>query len=144
MALSAEDRLAVYELLSRYIYVIDGDRNEEKFFDLFTDDAVFEGPSGRFGGHAEIQNWLSSSSSRRIAGYRHLTSNIFVDGDGNEAELHATFTTVITAFDGNDVDTNPSHTRLYQAGSYDCEARKVDGVWRLSKRTVKVFDELLK
>jgi len=141
MAFLAEDRLAVYELLSRYIHVIDSDRNEEIFFGLITDDVVFEGPAGHFAGHDELVKWLHQDE---IPGYRHLTSNVFVDGNGDDtAELHATFTTVITSPTGGDPTRAESHTSLYQAGSYDCSARKVDGVWRFSRRSVKVFDLLL-
>lgn len=138
MAFTAEDRLAVHELLARYIYVIDGDRDPDTFFSLFTDDVVFDGPAGFFEGTEELRKWLAKGHS--IEGYRHLTMNTFVDGDGDDAELHATFITVITSPEGGHRTRSEGHSQLYQTGSYHLLARKTDGVWHVCRRTVNVFD----
>jgi ketosteroid isomerase-like protein len=135
---TAEDRLAVHELLARYIHVIDGDRDSDTFFSLFTDDIVFDGPAGFFEGTEELKKWLGKGES--IPGYRHMTMNAFADGDGDDAELHASFITVITSLESGHPTRGDGHSQLYQTGSYHLLARKADGVWRVRRRTVRVFD----
>jgi hypothetical protein len=141
VTLLVEDRLALHELLSRYVFVIDGDRDEKTVLSLFTEDAVLEGPSGTFEGHAEILKWLGRGG--RIEGYRHFASNVFVVEDGDDAELRANFITVITSLTEGNPARPGSHSTLYQAGRYHCRARKEDGVWRFSKRTAMPFDLIL-
>ena len=59
---------------------------------------------------------------------RHVISNLIVQVDGDRG--HATcYLTVFLTRDGQ--------SRLLAPGQYDCELRKVDGVWRFQNRVVR-------
>ena len=85
MTLSADDRLAICELLGRYGHLIDQRRWDDLAADVFTEDVVFDATSF---GHAVttssaelIEHWRSDLSMHPLA---HHVTNIVIteDGDG--------------------------------------------------------------
>jgi hypothetical protein len=80
--LSADDRLAIAELIARYCYAIDQGRWDD-FRTLFTDDCRldFGKVMGVFEGRTGIDRFIGTM---RAAGLfmRHYTTNLVVRGEG--------------------------------------------------------------
>jgi ketosteroid isomerase-like protein len=136
MPLTLDDRQQIQDLLVRYAYAIDIDGTEEDLQRIFTDDAVIDSPI--HGGHSGVEG------IRKFAGHvremreevlsRHYLSNFIIDGDGDSATLKAYFVQLITYRKPRPPRRNRITEFLF-AGNYDCLARKVDGQWRLARRT---------
>jgi hypothetical protein len=85
VTLTADDRLAIYELLGRYGHLIDQRRWDGLVAEVFTEDLVFDATS--FGepvttsARELIERWSSDESMHPLA---HHVTNIVVteDGDG--------------------------------------------------------------
>jgi uncharacterized protein (TIGR02246 family) len=130
--LSAEDELAVRNLIARVAQYADGP-DVDAYVDLFTSDAVWEMPGAPRRGHAEIR---AGSEERRAAGQigpgsntRHVVSTISVAvGDD------AAFADSVWQFY---VDTT-SAPRLQLMGTYRDECRRVDGEWKLARRQITI------
>ncbi len=135
MALTLEDRLAVQELMVRYAYGIDTDCTEAGWLDLFTENAVMTSPfSGVHEGFEGVKQFRNKFLPRRgKIQIRHVITNFLVDGEGDRATLKAYFTELKT-----DLQASKPKTELFFCGSYDCVARKIDGKWKLERRTVNI------
>ena len=137
MALSADDRTQVHDLMMRYAAVVDFQKTEEEFQAIFTDDAYLEGPYGHHEGRAGITQFFSRISGRPHLQTRHLITNIVMDGDGRRVSLEAYFVSCHTRQDsaeGND----PRVSQVVDVGTYDCVAVKAGDAWRLQRRVVRI------
>lgn len=82
MTLSADDRLAIYELLGRYGHLIDQRRWDDLVAEVFTEDLVFDATS--FGepvttsAQELIERWSSDESIHPLA---HHVTNIVITED---------------------------------------------------------------
>lgn len=151
MALSADDRLALQELMARYAYAIDIGSSEDEFLALFTDDAVLVSPiMGRYEGRDGVKRFRAERAPRwGRTQVRHVISNSIIDGDetGNGATIKAYLLQFKT-----ELDVAPGtvpKTEFLLAGYYDCVARKIGGSWKLEYRAdyldggVRVTGDLL-
>lgn len=131
MTLTAEDRIEICECLYKYARVTDhwtgSEADVRAILEVFTEDAVFDGPSGHYEGHAEIGDWVRKMGAIRKMPRRHVISNPIITGAGNEAELIAYITVVRTRSGAKKAWTD-------EVGTYTIRARKEAGVWRLSYR----------
>jgi len=126
-----EDRLAIEDLLIRYVTALDrGD--VEVVCECFTNDAVLESPViGRIAGHAAIRDFADRFAAQLAAGvqFRHFVTNIVVDlAPGAERAQVSAYLLVLITKDGQ--------SRRLPPGRYQCEAVKDGGNWRFSHRTV--------
>ncbi|HLY47242.1 MAG TPA: nuclear transport factor 2 family protein, partial [Stellaceae bacterium] len=97
---SIEDRLAIGELLVRYVGALDAG-DVATVVDCFTADAVLESPViGRIAGSAAIRAFAERFAAQRAAGtqFRHMVTNIAaeVDPAGNRARASAYLLVLIT------------------------------------------------
>jgi len=130
MSLTAEDRFEIQDLLLRYAAI--RDREREAFFALFTDDVVLEGPRGSWRGHEGVAHfWEQFERAEGRSPYHRgpMITNVLVDGHGDRATMTAQFL---------QVKGEPGEPRTIQTGWYECELRRVDGSWKLSKRVTHV------
>lgn len=147
MALSAEDVLAIKNLMVRYTQLVDLDSApEEEFLSLFTEDAVIISPQrGRFEGRAGQR--VYAEGARRSRGavlangirpalIRRCLSNFLVEGDDDTATMRVYVINFLT-----ELQTAPRRSEFKSCGHYECELRKLDGAWRMSRR-VMVMDNV--
>jgi hypothetical protein len=127
-------RLAVAELLARYAEAADRRLPVEAMLEVFTDDAVIDGPWGRYEGRDGIGEWVRAGQAHATSQFRHLISNVLVEETARADELavRAYFVQYATEAEGG------ATPRLVYVGTYDCTARCQGETWRLSKRVVRV------
>jgi hypothetical protein len=137
MSLTWEDKLEIVELHARYNRAIDTGQ-AEAWADCFTQDGVFDARTRYAKGTAELIDFARFYHQEpTFKGAVHWNANIVIDGDGDEADVHADFALI---------RSEPSGGRIMSTGSYASIVRKVDGEWRfaLRKSTVgSAADELL-
>lgn len=143
MALSAEDVLAIEDLIVRYTHIIDLESTPEvAFLELFTEDAVIVSPArGRYEGQEGLKAFAyeqhhSRFGVERLAQLRHFITNVQVEGDGDQATLKCYSVNFAT-----DQKASPRVMRFLLACGYECDVRRVDGRWRLASR-VAFYDHL--
>lgn len=137
MALTLEDKREIEELLSRYAWWIDSYLPVEEFYEIFTEDAVLVSPvSGRFEGreaHAAFIEYRSQHPSwgpGRTEQLRHAITNTLIEGDGDHAIARA----ILLDFNTVPETGGGRTTRLMLTGHYECEAVRINGVWKLRSR----------
>ncbi len=138
MAFTLEDRQAVQDLLVRFAYAVDVTATEEEFLDIFTDDAIMDGPNTGYSvGREGLLAFIRGTVDRRgkVQG-RHILTNFLITGNDHEAKLKAYFIGTRTDL-LPPAPKKPESLFLY-TGNYDCLARKVNGVWKMARRTVYV------
>ncbi len=122
--LSADDRLAIQEIIATYCHALDLGRWEE-FAALFTDDCRLDFGSlmGVYEGRAGVRSF-----TERMAGLglfmRHYTTNVVLAGDGERARGQSYVLAI----------TGPPGASLTTTGRYEDEFVKVSGRWRLRVR----------
>jgi hypothetical protein len=142
VGLTPEDRQQIQDLLIRYTYAVDLDGTEEDLVAIFTEDAVLDSPiSGHHAGVEGVRLFMRKAQARRLEMQtRHYATNFRIEGDGDRATLRAYMMLLMT-----NRKPQPPHrhrtTEFQFAGHYECTARKVDGKWRLDRRTVYVDSE---
>lgn len=137
MALTHEDKREIEELLSRYAWWIDSFMPLEAFYEIFTEDAVLASPiSGRFEGREAHDAFVSYRATHPSWGdgrneqLRHAIVNTLIEGDGDTASVKAILLDFTTPTDPDGGRTS----RFMVTGHYECEAVRVDGIWKLKSR----------
>jgi uncharacterized protein (TIGR02246 family) len=130
-AMSAEDKLAVMELIADYAFRLDsGDL--DGYVDNFMPDGVFEGTAGRFEGRNAIRAYVGSLFENRSAGptMRHVLGIPSIQGDGERCRAR-TYVMIPGQTDGNAIS-------IPLVGIYKDEIVKADGRWRFARRTAQM------
>jgi hypothetical protein len=137
MPLLVEDKIAIQELMARYIRAVDVDCTEEQFFDLFTVDAVMSSPvTGDNVGREGLRSFRNAFLERRgKLQLRHMITNQIIEGEGDLARLEAYFLIVQTRVD---VPVDERKTEIRFCGTYECELRRQAGVWKIHRRHVEI------
>jgi hypothetical protein len=122
--LTADDRLAIGELLAAYCWAIDHGRWEE-LPGLFTDDCRldFGDLMGVFEGREGLRRFTDTLRGTGVP-MRHYTTNLVLRGDGARARAES----YVLAL------TGPPGGRTPTTGRYDDELVKLDGRWRIRVR----------
>jgi 3-phenylpropionate/cinnamic acid dioxygenase small subunit len=117
------DELLVGHVLARYCHLVDDGRFDE-LVELFTADGTFAFGDLAATGRWELRSWFEAMQPPELRG-KHLTTNVIVDVDGDEAVAVSDF--VFFAF---------RERRLVPmvAGRYRDELTRVDGGWRIRRR----------
>jgi hypothetical protein len=122
--LTADDRLAIAEILASYCHAIDHGRWDE-LPTLFSDDCRldFGEVMGVFEGHDGVRRF--AETLRGIGLFmRHYTTNLVVRGDGERAHADS----YVLAFTGR------AGSRTQATGRYEDDLVKVSGRWRIRER----------
>lgn len=118
------DKLAILELLNRYILSIDT-HDDQAFADNFHDDGVYLSPFGEARGREQIVGTIHQWHTGGItAGKRHMIGAWKIDVDGDRATSMSSYW-VVNAKDG---------TAIVASGEYHDELTRKDGVWKLQRR----------
>ncbi len=122
--LSADDRLAIHEILATYCHALDLGRWEE-FAGLFTDDCRLDFGSlmGVYEGREGVRHFSERIRSLGLF-MRHYTTNVVVRGDGERARAESYVLAV----------TGPPGASMQTTGRYEDELVKVSDRWRLRVR----------
>ncbi len=134
MSLTAEQKLAIHELLGRAAYAYD-ERDLAMLEDCFSAGACFSmriaggDLVGPFEGREAIMGLMKSSLAEQTDVRRHVISNIFFDHSGEEIVAISNLTLVATEH---------GEIRLLSAAIYRDTVVEEDGTWRLLKRHIEL------
>jgi uncharacterized protein (TIGR02246 family) len=121
MPLSAEDMLAIQQLVARYALAVDTD-DADAFLASFTEDGRFSSAFANAAGREELR----AMRGRGIPGRtRHIITNLIIEGDGDTASVRAYLLSTRPVLQDSTV------------GTYENDLVKVDGRWLF--KHVRVF-----
>ena len=125
-----ESRFAIQELVSAYCEACD-EHDMPRLAALFTEDAVFDSPSGvlRATGRDGIAGMFVGAFRVRGPGF-HWTHDLTVRFDDADAD-------VATGLVASHAETCPNGVASLAAMKYDDEYRRVGGRWLFSRRSIR-------
>ena len=129
---TAQDRVEILDLLSRYNQAADLDGNGDAFANTFTDDGIFESSSGEYvaRGRQQLADMVKPNAIRDH-GTRHWISNVAINVDGDRATMRAYLMALRISIDGA--------CTISSTGVYHDQLRRVDGEWKFVHRRLE-FD----
>jgi uncharacterized protein (TIGR02246 family) len=128
MSLTAEDRLAILDLVTRADEAATH-RDADGYVELFTTDAVLDGDQGQHAGRDALRAAVGPIWAGEGPVTLHLTLNPVVEGDGVEAVVRSVMLIVSPA--------RPAALRV--AAAITQHLRREEGHWRIARRTVSAF-----
>ena len=138
--MSADDRLAIVELVAAYAHAWDA-ADAEAYAALFTADAVFElfragsdEPASRLEGRAAILAWARERHAARPPGQQpraHAGGTVVDEIDGDAARGRTMLLQTLTS------EGEPA-PRPAVTGVYRDEFRRSGGRWRFAQRTLRL------
>jgi SnoaL-like domain len=150
MAVSAEDRFSILELLAQYNWSIDNrlPNAADTWADVFTPDGQFTVwidpaigvPAGADGGvkqsvsvsgRDQLRAYAEKAQQARARSGFHYVDNVMISGDGERATLQCYLRSVLA-------QTDAENERVMGNGYYRDELRKVDGEWKFERRDLFV------
>jgi uncharacterized protein (TIGR02246 family) len=137
--MSAEDKLAIQEMIARYSYAYDS-KDVEAFAQLFVEDGVFEvivpgqsSPTVRLASRTAIREWAAQRHQLNAGSQaRHYQSGVLFDEMTGET---ATAQTMLLLTGQSAPDAAPL---LLLTGVYHDKWRKTREGWRLVHRVARV------
>ncbi len=138
-ALPLEDRLAIEDLFTRYMWSYDC-TDEDEFLDLFSDDALIIGKGTRYQGKEAILGWF-----RYLIGLRehdgddiwiHEASQFRFMPSGNTCLVYA----YATHFNGN---TARATRGVRSLGYFVCECVRKAGEWKFRRFGIMAWDRTM-
>ena len=123
MALTTDDVVAIQQLYSLYCIACD-DGDGPTFADCYTADGFVEMGRKPTTGHEQLAEF-AESVVQRFPGIRHAVTNVYADGDGDEAWGRAYLRTY---------SAEGESTFQGMTGRYRDILRRVDGKWRFAER----------
>jgi ketosteroid isomerase-like protein len=119
-----EDIEEIRQLLARYGHLGDS-LDASALVECFTEDCVVDANGVRYVGHDGIRESLEAYRPiYAVTPLRHVTVNVVIDVNGDEAEANSYFMLIATG-------TAPS---VWRMGTYRDRLRRVDGRWLLRER----------
>jgi hypothetical protein len=125
MALTTEDQLAIQGLAARYNFAVDSG-DGEGFAATFVETGVLDLGVTQIEGRPALSEFAETFPTTRRSP-RHVSTNLVIDGDGDEATLQAYV--MICALSGD-----PARPTIMSIGTYDDILSKEDGTWRFLRR----------
>lgn len=125
MALTTEDQLEIQGLVARYNHAVDSGEGAA-FADTFTPAGVLDAGELVVEGRDALEKFAAGLPSTQHAP-RHITTNLIIDGDGDQATVRAYVQMYVLAGD-------PPHPELAVSGKYADELSRVDGRWVFTRR----------
>lgn len=130
MSLTADEKLAIHELLSRAAYAYD-EKDLEMLAGCFTEDVAFTiqisdaDLMGPFKGRDAVMTLYADSMAAQTDVRRHVTTNHFFESQEDEPRIISNLTLFAT---------ENGETRLLSAGVYRDTVRRSQDGWLLCKR----------
>ena len=121
-----DDLGEIQQLYARYAWAMD-EGQFEQWLQLFTDDAVIEGPTfGRYQGREDLKRFVAKYKlANGMFQVRHMLSNLLVEIEGDNAAGRC----YVAHY-----RTHRGRTELNGMGGYRDRLRKVDGKWLFAER----------
>jgi hypothetical protein len=131
--LSAEDQLAIQQLVAGYAQSLDGG-NADAYADKFVPNGSVEWANGRIEGREKIREWVKGLMKGGIgatpAQVRHFVNMPYIKANsGNRATAH----TYVVIFGLN----KAGNVNVPSVSSYEDTIVKVNGEWLFEKRVMK-------
>jgi ketosteroid isomerase-like protein len=120
------DKVAIAELAAKFETTFDeGDFDAN--VDLWTDDAVFDHPTGVFTGKDAYRQWAEAFYQQGAAagGTHHLITNVQISVNGDRADMTSYLTLLVGI-------TSPAP--LIISGEFTDHLVKIDGIWKFQSR----------
>ena len=131
--ISAEDRVAVMNLIASYAFRLDTS-DLDSYVDNFAPDGVFDSTAGRFEGREAIRTLvaglLEAGRSGTGSGLRHVMGIPKIEGHGDHC--HAETYVMIPGA------TPDGQIRVLMTGMYTDDIVKIDGRWRFAVRHIRM------
>lgn len=131
-----EDRVAIEDLFTRYLWSYDC-TDEEEFLSLFTDDALVVGKSTRYQGKPEILGWFRYLIAMREREgddiWMHEAGQFRFISTGQACLVYA----YATHFNGNSAKAVRGVRSL---GYFACECVKAHGGWQFRRFSISPWD----
>jgi len=134
----AEDRAAIADLMSRYMFALDS-TDPEAYAATFTDDAELTTGGGTEHGTTEIMKMVqglkdrlnkdATGPGRHFIALRHIYFNLAVDVDGDTAKGEAYWQTIRR-------QDNGQPPIIISMGRYEDEFVRKNGHWLIAKRNI--------
>jgi uncharacterized protein (TIGR02246 family) len=125
--LSAADRLAILDVITRADAAASR-RDADAYVALFTPDAVLDGTQGQHVGREELRSSVRPIWAAEGPATLHLTLNPIVEPGARSGQAVAQSVLLI-------IDAGPPPA-LRAAAAITHELRRVEGSWRITRRTV--------
>ncbi len=145
MTLSPSDRLDLGDILHRYLAACRLRDNEAALLELFTHDAVLDGPRNYSEGTEGVKEFAAmergtqsarqskpANTPKSTAVGRMILSNPVVEGDGDDATVQCPWVSI--SHDPHDASVAPT----FRTGAYNAVCKKVDGRWKMQRRVVRI------
>jgi hypothetical protein len=126
----ATDRIEISEVLNRHQLYIDL-QDAEGYASLYTEDGSYESPVAKVKGGAELAAMVQrATTSGFTATKRHFNGPAMIDVDDDKATAYSHWWVA---------DHSGEHPSIFRTGTNRDELRRVDGAWRIVRRT-QTFD----
>ncbi|MBN1907018.1 MAG: nuclear transport factor 2 family protein [Deltaproteobacteria bacterium] len=134
----ANDRTAIMELQSRYLFALDF-RDAETYASTFTEDGALHWARGEIKGRKAIYDFIASGiynpagsaeKGKWPAASRHFVTNQIIKVDGNTARSFSYW------FEATNNTADRKTMVLGLFGHYEDELVKIDGQWYFKKRAI--------
>lgn len=125
--LTADDRLAILEVIARYNRAAD-ERDVDATVELYTPDGVIEGDMATAPGHDGLRSGLPKLFEMEGTLKRHISTNHIIEGDGSRATVRSMLVVL-------EAESSPSVGATADVAD---ELRKADGVWKLARHHVAI------
>lgn len=139
MALTAEDKIEIWELYYQYNFTVDILGDSQKMTEFFVDDCSYD--HYRFEdlvvGKEAIKGFMQQAIDAQAGGFKHLNDNIILTATPDGPE-DATGVAYIVTIDGRDL----AAPRVDRSSMYRDILRKTDDGWKFVQR--KVIGDVVK
>ena len=123
MAIVAQDKLEIHELLTRAYLAIDSE-DAAAWAECFAEDGVFVAAYGEWNGRAAVRDFMEEHINKgKEAGVRHFLTNLIVEPDGDGVRILFYILKM-------NVGSEPA---IVATAGGDCGAIKVGGAWLFSR-----------
>jgi hypothetical protein len=129
--LTADDRLAIHELMARAAWGYDASRLDVVASCYASDAAMTVAitggkPAARVEGRAAVVELIRASIAAQHDQRRHVMSNVFVELDDADAPVVVSTLALVVVADGT--------ARVLSTGTYRDVLAREDGAWRIRRR----------
>ncbi|MGE3443129.1 MAG: nuclear transport factor 2 family protein [Acidimicrobiia bacterium] len=122
MPLSADDIVAIQQLLAKYNHTVDAN-DPDGFVSCFVPEGSMDSGAGPIVGHEKLKKLPPYVA--RMNGARHFATNVLVEGDGDEATVKAYLAMILPDGDGK---------KIASCGVYNDTVTRTASGWKFVTR----------
>jgi uncharacterized protein (TIGR02246 family) len=123
MSSETDDRDAIFDISVKYAHYLDAN-DVDRFVELFTEEGEFVGSTSTIRGRAELRAFVEKRKSGPSYQGRHIVVNPLIEITNDDATMRSYF-----------LFSQGNPPALLNAGVFEDSLRRVDGVWRITRRT---------